>query len=294
MKVLLAGATGFIGSRLRQELIRAGHEVVAVTRSVPPVESRNSGCRWIRLDLEQSAAPPRALGVAAIVYLAQSRHYRDFPERAQEIFAVNATALLAWLNWARAEGVRDFVYTSSANVYQPSLLPLRESAPLEPDSFYARSKLIGEQLVESFSPFITCTTLRLFTVYGEGQSNMLISTLINRIRAGEAVRLQGSGGLRLSPMHVSDAALFLMRALERDRPHTGHVFNLGGPEGLTLRQVAVQIGEAVGRAPVFEQRDGPEPAGWISDSGAAAAEFGSAPALRFADGIRQTVGTNRP
>lgn len=294
MRVLVTGATGFIGTRLRRELVEAGHEVVAVTRSTPPVEPPDSRCRWIRLDLEQAAVPRRALGVEAVVYLAQSRHYRDFPERAREIFAVNATSLLAWLNWARDEGVGDFVYTSSANVYQPSRFALKESAPVAPDSFYARSKFVGEQLVESFAPFLACTTFRLFTVYGEGQSNMLIATLINRIRAGEPVQVQGSGGLCLSPIHVSDAALFLRRALEHDRPRTTPLFNLCGPEGLTLRQMAVQIGEAVGRPPVFEQREGPEPAGWIGDSAAVAVEFGSAPALRFADGIRRTVEVDRP
>ena len=294
MRVLLTGATGFIGSKLRQELVEAGHEVLAVTRSVPPVESPALACRWLRLDLEHSAVPPRSLGVEAVVYLAQSRHYRDFPARAQEIFAVNATALLAWLSWARAEGVGDFVYTSSANVYRPSLLPLAESAPVAPGSFYARSKLVGEQLLESFSPFLACTTFRLFTVYGEGQSDMLIATLINRIRSGEAVQLQGPGGLRLSPLHVSDATSFLRRALTRDRPRTKQVFNLCGPDGLTLRQIAEQIGEVVGRAPVFEHQDGPAPSGWIGDSAAVALEFGAVPALKFAEGIRRTIEADRP
>jgi UDP-glucose 4-epimerase len=292
MRILLTGATGFIGSHLRRALAAAGHEAVCVTRAVPPVDAPTAGCQWIQMDLAQAPSPPPATGIDAVIYLAQSRAYREFPAKAREMFAVNASSLLAVLDWARTVGVRAFVYASSANVYPPSAAPLPESTPLQPQSFYGRSKQIGEMLVSSYADYFQCTTFRFFTVYGPGQTGMLIPSLVERVRGGLPIQVQGVAGLPLSPVSVGDATRFLIAALTTRRPAPdGDVFNLGGPEALNIRRIGEQIGEALGRKPIFETLEGPEPLGWLPDATRLLAAFGSTPAVTFRDGIRQMVGT---
>jgi len=291
MRILLTGATGFIGSRLRRALAATGHEVVGVTRSAPPTDPPDVQCQWIRMDLEQPPARPPVTGLDAVIYLAQSRAYREFPAKAREIFAVNATALFGMLDWARTERIRAFVYASSANVYPPSAAPLPESTPLGPESFYGRSKQMGELLVASYADYFHCTTFRFFTVYGAGQSGTLIPSLVDRVRNGQAIQVQGRSGLPLSPVYVEDVTRFLIAALEPRPPaRDGDVFNLGGPEALDIRRIGEQIGEALGREPIFETRPGPEPLGWLPDATRLVATFGSSPAVPFRDGIRHMVG----
>ncbi len=291
MRILLTGATGFIGSHLRRELTAAGHDSVCVTRSARPADRPDARCEWIQIDLAQPPATPPVTGIDAVIYLAQSRAYREFPAKAREMFAVNATSLLAVLDWARTEPVRAFVYASSANVYPPSATLLRESTPLGPESFYGRSKQIGEMLVASYADYFQCTTFRFFTVYGPGQTGMLIPSLVERVRNRLPIEVQGSAGLPLSPVYVDDATRLLIAALETRRPAPGgDVFNLGGPEALNIRRIGEQIGEALGRDPIFETRDGPDPLGWLPDATRLVATFGSSPATTFRAGIRHTVG----
>jgi UDP-glucose 4-epimerase len=291
VRILVTGATGFVGTRLRDDLANTVHEVINVTRAAPPEGRSRARHQWIQMDLAARLATPTVTRVDAVVYLAQSRAYREFPAKAPEIFAVNATALLWMLDWARSVGVRSFVYASSANVYRPSTTPLTETTPLEPQSFYGRSKQIGEMLVASYTAYFQCTVFRLFTVYGEAQSAMLIPSLVERVRNRRAIQLHGTAGLFLSPLYVGDASHFLKAAIEAEgRSEGAHVFNLGGPEHLNLQQIGDAIGEALGQEPIFERVGGPEPAGFLADSTRLAAAFGSTPAITFREGIRRTLG----
>lgn len=289
MKILVTGATGFIGTRLIPRLVEEGHDVTCVARSAREKPALAGAHRWLVLDLAALQVPPESVKADAVIYLAQSRRYREFPDQARDILAVNANAVLTMLDWARSRGVRSFVYASSANVYGAGPEPLVESAPMAPASFYGQTKQIGEMLVGSYAEFFECTTLRLFTVYGHGQAGTLIPSLVDRIRKGDPIQLQGADGLRLSPVVVDEAAHFLAKAIELRSEGRAAVFNLGGPEGLNLRQLSQQIGQAVGREPVFNELRGPEPGGWLADLSALREAFGSVPQVRFRDGIRQAI-----
>lgn len=291
MRVLVTGAGGFIGGWLRKGLARAGHNIIGVARQVPRSE-QDDRTRWIAVDLGRSGAElPHIDGVEAVVYLAQSRAYREFPERAREIFAVNDAALLETLDWSRRHGVRVFVYASSANVYAASHSAIREDVPSAPASFYGRSKQIGEILTEGFAECFRCFAFRLFTVYGPGQTGMLIPSLVERVKTGEWVDVQGEAGLTLSPVYVTDVTRCILTALELDEPSPGFdALNLGGPEALSIRAIAEQIGEALGIEPRFNFRGGPEPEGFTSDNARLARLLRVRPETLFREGIRHTVG----
>jgi nucleoside-diphosphate-sugar epimerase len=78
---------------------------------------------------------------------------------------------------------------------------------------------------------------------------MLIPRLVQAVSDGKPISLQGPEGIRLNPIHVSDAADAVQRALDLQGSHT---INIGGPEVLSLRQIGDLIGEAVGKVPRFE------------------------------------------
>jgi nucleoside-diphosphate-sugar epimerase len=77
---------------------------------------------------------------------------------------------------------------------------------------------------------------------------MLIPRLINRVRNGEPIQLQGEDGIRINPTHVSDAVTATVRALELNASHT---VNVGGPDVLSMREIGLEIGRALGREPIF-------------------------------------------
>jgi nucleoside-diphosphate-sugar epimerase len=94
--------------------------------------------------------------------------------------------------------------------------------------------------------------LRPFFVYGEGQREMLIASLADRVLRGEEIVVDGDPGLRINPIHVEDAVRVFEPALTR--PVSG-VVNVGGPDVVTVGELVDLIGAASGLAPVV--RHGP-------------------------------------
>ena len=178
--------------------------------------------------------------VDAVVHLAQSRFDRAFPEGALDVVDVNVGATARVLEYARSSGARQFVLASTATVYRPSGEPLDEGAALDCSSFYAASKRSAELLARAYSELFSCWVLRIFTTYGPGQRGRLVAQLIERVRTGEPVSVEGRTGLLLSPIHVTDVAEAVVDAAGRGLPggHGYEVVNVGGEETIGIRAIA--------------------------------------------------------
>lgn len=286
MRVLVTGAAGFIG-RAVLAAAPAGVEVVPVCREGATVAGA------VVADLADPrfdrALPSR---LDAVVHLAQSPHYRSFPERASSVVDVNVAATGRLLDHARRAGAARFVLASTGTVYRPSELALTEDAPIDPRSMYAVTKRCAELLTVPYGDLLHCRVLRLFTVYGPHQPpRQLIADLIDRVQGGRAVEVSGERGMVLTPVHVSDVAAALWAAVTAPGDSHGEteILNVGGPGALGLLEIADAIGRAVGRAAVVSRVPAQAPAGYVADCTRAAARLGWRPALDFDAGLLETL-----
>lgn len=294
-RILITGAAGFLAKHLTERLARAGHSVFALMRSQPPAVDaalfKQQNVEVILQDLEKlnPAALPAQIDV--LMTLAQSSHFRDFPQKAEEIFAVNVTANLQLLQWAIANRVRHVVHASSGGIYGGKsggeFFEKDRFAIDSPVGFYLGSKLCSEVVFQNYMHFFeTAVTLRPFFIYGPRQrSDKFIARLIESVRKGEAISLQGQNGLRVNPIYIGDAVAAFANAIELSGTH---VINVAGPQTLSLREIGDMIGAALGIAPKFETRPG-EPVDYVADIQLMRSKLG-APATSFADGIRAAVG----
>src|SRR5207247_1694483 len=163
-----------------------------------------------------------------------------------DIFAVNTASTAHLLDFARRAGARTFVYASSGGVYGGGDAPLHEGGAIKPDNFYAASKAAAEAIVHAYAPEITAVVLRYFFIYGRGQRDMLVPSLVARIHRGEPVTLQGNDGIHINPIHAEDAAAATVAALSLREPDT---INVAGPQPVTLRSLVYQIGALVAQPP---------------------------------------------
>jgi nucleoside-diphosphate-sugar epimerase len=189
--------------------------------------------------------------VDAVMHLAQSRHYRDFPEHANELYAVNTAATAALLEYAAEVGVGRFVLASTGTVYEPYGGRLAEDMALSPTSLYSATKLAAEALMQGWRSRFAVCALRLFFPFGPGQTGRLVPRLVERIRAGRAVTLDGDAdGLTLVPTFVDDVAAVFEAALQDD---WNGIFNVAAPRAASLRELALAIGKVLGVEPRFER-----------------------------------------
>jgi nucleoside-diphosphate-sugar epimerase len=280
--ILLTGATGLLGSELVGRLA-ARNEVHVIARRRPDVPV--SGVRYHLIDLATDwhirQLPARA---DRVIHLAQSTHFRDVPAQALDVFQVNVATTAKLLDHALRAGARQFLYASSGGVYGAGNQAFHENSSIVPPGqlgYYLGSKLSGEVLVQSYVPHLQALVLRFFFIYGPGQNRgMLIPRLIDNVRAGRPVQLQGQEGIRINPVHVRDAAQAAIGAIDTAESAT---FNIAGSEIASIRAIAETIGTAVGRMPMYETSTG-QGRDLIGDNSAMRERL-HAPATTLVDGI---------
>jgi UDP-glucose 4-epimerase len=242
LRVLVTGASGLLGRQLTS-LMRAHHEVHALVHT--PANQNVEDVNLHRIDFSgEWSCNLLPAKVDAVIHLAQSNRFREFPEHALDIFRVNVDSTARLLDYAQRIGVQQFIFASSGGVYGSGPSAFHETSSIESSGrlgYYLGSKLCGEVLVQSYAAHFRVLVLRFFFMYGPGQNRtMLIPRLMDSVKYGRAITLQGPEGIRTNPIHVEDAAAATVAALNSTESAT---FNVSGPEVLSLRQIAEAMGQ---------------------------------------------------
>lgn len=224
MRVLLTGATGFVGGCLWPALEREGHEVVGLTRCAARGRERHPDRQWIEGDVSNAEQMRRALqGCDAAYYLVHgmSEGAADFRRREVDAARCFATA-------AAASGVRRIVYLGGME-------------PQGPPSEHLGSRLeVGAALRQG--P-VTTVELRSSMIVGHGSlSWLMVRDLAARLPAMVLPRWLKS---RTQPVAVDDVMLALVRALTLDVP-SSEWYDIPGPETLSGREILERTAEAMG------------------------------------------------
>ena len=212
--VALFGGSGFIGSRVAAALAAAGAEVRVVSR-------RSGYRRGDRAGIEALLE-----GVDAVVHLIGILA----SSRGNSFMAVHRDGPAEIARLAARQGVRDFVLISAIG------------ADARSPSEYARSKAAGEAAVETLFP--ACQILRPSIVVGPGDG--FFGLFSKMARFSPALPLIGGGGSLFQPVYVGDVAEAVARCLG-DPATRGKVYELGGPERLSFKELLVRMLAAMGR-----------------------------------------------
>jgi UDP-glucose 4-epimerase len=281
MRILVTGGTGFIGRHLLPELANE-HELFSLTRSAPPADATD--VTWIEQDLAEELDPARLPeSIDAVVHLAQSKRYREFPAGAPDMFAVNVKSTFRLLEYARAAGATHFLFASTGGVYGSGEDAFSEADKLNPLNFYLASKCSAEALVAGYRTTFVTVVFRFFFVYGADQAGMLIPSLIQKARSGEEIVIEGDPGLRINPIHVRDAVRSFAPALELER---SNLFNVAGDETITITELVRQIEEVLGVTAEVRHTSSERPGDLIGANKKMKEVLGVQPAISLVEGIR--------
>lgn len=246
-KVLLTGASGFIGSRLRDALLADGVDVLAIRRkgSPPAKKGRSVEADYEDLDgltrIVESEKPDYVFHVAGAT---KGVTYEDF----RKANVVPTENLLRALEKAHP-ALKRFVFVSSMTSYGPSsrTRPIREDDARRPIEFYGQSKLEAEHAIESRGAKLPWTILRPGGVYGPGDVDYF--NLFREVEGGRNVFF-GNRDRLFSAIYVDDCVdAILLAAVHPSAVGEGFFLDDGVP--LTWGEFQQAIVEASGKKRVL-------------------------------------------
>ncbi len=222
-RVLVTGGAGFVGVPLVAELLRRGHEVAVLDDFSVGARERLApltGAQVFEADLRDRSAVVSAVeqaGPTAIVHLA-ARHFIPWCEaNPEQTDAINVQGTRELLEATQTTGVRAILLASTADLYQPGMHPHSEADRLAPPSVYGRSKLAAERLLSEHAqhhPQTTTRALRLFNVYGPGETNPhVLPAILAQLHSGDTLAL-GNTEARRDWLFVDDAVRAITDLLE--------------------------------------------------------------------------------
>jgi UDP-glucose 4-epimerase len=228
--IVITGANGLLGKALCETLLAENFKIFALVKKVP--DKTLSGIEYVSCDFTNDLDVLESLGqVDVVVHLAQSHRFRDFPDGAEDIFAVNVASTHKLLEYARKSSVSHFVYASTGGIYLNGKSAITENSPISSASQlgpYFGSKMCGEILTQNYSSCFFTSIIRPFFIYGAGQNrSMLIPRLYDKVSNSEPIELQGQNGIKINPIHVKDAARTVFELIRKPQSTT---FNMAGSD----------------------------------------------------------------
>ncbi len=278
--LIVTGASGLLG-RFLLESLREEYQIYGIARrsqarSSAPV---HPNIKWYQVDIGE-IDPLRAVfqrikdkgGADTVIHLAT--HYDFTGEEHPEYVRTNIEGHRNVLECCRQMGIRNFVYSSSVAV---SRLPapgevLDETSPPDGHHIFARSKRIGEEMLDQYRHDFRSLVIRFAALFsGWCEYPPLFNFLQTWLSdAWNARILAGRGGAAIPFLHVRDAVFLVRRVLDRLAMFEQGEVLLASPDGCTsqlelfLAATKAYYGKA--RRPIFVPRTLCRPGMWIRDA----------------------------
>ena len=305
-RYLVSGAAGFIGARVAELLLEAGHQVVGVDNLNDSYDVRlkeyrlkllegRKGFSFYRLDISSRDVIEKLKGepFAGVINLAARAGVRDSALDPWAYMDANMTGTLNMLELCRQQGIPKLVLASTSSIYGAAApLPTPENAdsnhPLQP---YAATKKGAEALAHAYHYLygLDVTVVVYFTVYGPaGRPNMSLFRFVQAISEGRPIQLFGSGEQTRGFTYIDDIAHGTILAL---KPVGYEIVNLGGHESVSINKLISLLEEAIQKKATIEYlpMDKADMLASWADVSKAGELLGWKPQVGLEEGIRRLV-----
>ena len=288
MRILVTGASGFVGRWTVAALVARGAEVIAVSRQPRAAP----GAATMACDLLDAAAAARRLLSETrpdiVLHLAWTVEHGKFWTAPENLDWVGAT--LALMRAAQSNGVRRFVGVGTCFEYDwPRAGDCDErTTPIAPTTLYAAAKDAVRRVGAEWDA-LEFAWARLFYLFGpEENENRLVASIASRLALGQPAPLSSGTAVR-DFMDVRDAGAALAAIALSDA--MGPV-NVASGHGATIREIAEKLGRLAGRPDLIQvgrlpDRPG-DPPRIVGATGRLRADIGFSPARDLDHGLRDT------
>ena len=274
MNILVTGGAGYIGSATAEALIKAGHSITVYDSLVTGHRlAIPEGAKFIEADLSDSHTLVKTLideKFDAVMHFAALIEAGESMKDPGRFYHNNLTNSLTLMETAVRAGVKRFVLSSTAAVYQSSDETLTEESPLGPTNVYGHTKLMVEQALDWYRQIhgLHFAALRYFNacgaLSGRGEAHQPESHLIPlvlRVPLGQrdAAVIYGTdyptpdGTCIRDYIHVADLVSAHLLSLDGLQERDRLIYNLGSGNGYSVREVIETTRQVTGHSiPVKE------------------------------------------
>lgn len=243
-RVIVTGASGFIGRNLVRRLSNLNADILVIDRNQPAENYSNVEFEWADLrHLNKEYEADFLIHLAAVTNAGYAEKYP------METYETNVLGTVNLMNHVRIS--KRILFPSTALIYKASKEPISEDGDLDQSSTYAQSKTIGEQILKFHSNRyqVDHTVVRFFNVFGPGQLSMYIIPQILRQIIAENQVVVRNGAVMRDMLFVDDCIDAVLR-LAVTPEAANDVFNIGSGEMVSISDIAHQAIQACGRSDV--------------------------------------------
>lgn len=247
MRILITGATGFIGSKIVATFRNMGHEVTGWSRSL-----KKQSASIVRVDMSDIEAVGKELvriNPQIIIHCAGSADVKKSVDNPEMDYNDNVTVthnLLFSLIKLKMYSVK-VVFLSSAAVYgNPSVLPTPETIPLNPLSPYAVHKVLCEELcnyvISNYR--INIIIARVFSAYGYGLRKQIFWDMYQKYKNTGKLEMYGTGSESRDYIHVNDVVQSIQLLAFNKTDHS--IYNVANGKEVTIRNAVETFASTMG------------------------------------------------
>jgi len=298
MRILVTGATGFVGSCVARRLVHLGHEVHAMVRETSDhwrIGDLGGDLRIHCCDLRDGDAVMtlvRQVRPEAVCHLATYGGF-SFQKESSEIFQTNFVGTMNLVRACEKIDLSCFINTGSSSEYGLKDRPMEERDLLEPLGDYGVAKasttlFCRSEAVEKGLPLVT---LRIFSPYGPWDDpKRLVPYVIASLLQGSPPSLSNPAFVR-DFIYIDDVVAAYLAVL-RVKVEPGRIYNVGSGVQSTLGEVVSRISELLPHSPPVWGVTPPrkvEPSCWVADITQIRTDQGWEPTWGLYQGIAETV-----
>ena len=256
IKILVTGGAGCIGVAVCNLLIQKNYKVHLFDLADQIEISKKLINKNIKIFegsvLDKTSLLKASKGCEVVIHLAASLGVKNTEENLYRCFQINVKGTENVLDICLQKKIKRIIFSSSSEVYgEPLKNPIKEDAKTYGKSFYAVTKLMGENMIRAYSQLdkkLEFVILRFFNTYGVNQvAQFVIPKFIFLAKKKKAIIINGDGNQKRSYCHASDTAIGVEKCI-KNKKVKNETLNLGnGKQLVTLKKLVNMINKKVGK-----------------------------------------------